>query len=499
MSFRAPSLFASQRLIELRLPTAQAGQGRRRGHRRLLRASARRHRCCWSPAASGASKHGGKWSEAIARAGHLVVAWPVRAATRWPAGSKRACASSGVQADRDAVQRLVERVEGNLLAAAQEIDKLALLADGKPLDAARMESLVADAARFDVFRLLDAAMNGQGARVSRMLAGLRAEGEAVPALMGMVVKELLLVAALARVQARGGNLAAEFKAQRVWDSKQADLSTRAAAPRRVALGALRGRGRTHRPHRQGPRGGRCLAGAGAPAAGGGRRARRGRCWPRWRDRPARLLRRHLRSGPRRPSRHRPRGARCARYRGPDDAGGRSAASRRAGCDAPSQRAAMLDLAVAGEPGLCVDRRELQREGRSYSIDTLRALRVEYGADAPIALLVGADSFARPAELAATGASCSSTPISWSPSAPAIRSTHALPAELAEALAGRWCDAPRCVGAIASRAGPAAAPATARRIGDRDPPAHRRRRALAGPGARGRRRLHPAPPSVPESA
>jgi DNA polymerase III subunit delta len=149
-----------------------------------------------------------------------VVAWPVRPdqMAGWVETRLR---KKGVQADREAVQRLVERVEGNLLAAAQEIDKLVLLADGKPIDAARMESLVADAARFDVFRLLDAAMNGQGARASRMLAGLRAEGEAVPALMGMVVKELLLVAALARVQARGGNLAAEFKAQRVWDSKQA--------------------------------------------------------------------------------------------------------------------------------------------------------------------------------------------------------------------------------------------------------------------------------------
>src|SRR3546814_8034309 len=57
-----------------------------------------------------------------------------------------------------------------------------------------------------------------------------------------------------------------------------------------------------------------------------------------------------------------------------------------------QRAEMLDLAVAGEPGLAVDRRELRRDGRSYSIDTLLELRAELGGDAPVALLVGADSF-----------------------------------------------------------------------------------------------------------
>ena len=65
--------------------------------------------------------------------------------------------------------------------------------------------------------LVDAALNGHAAQVARMLAGLRAEGEAVPALMGMVVKELQTVAALARAR----NFAAECKALRIWDSKQA--------------------------------------------------------------------------------------------------------------------------------------------------------------------------------------------------------------------------------------------------------------------------------------
>jgi DNA polymerase-3 subunit delta len=116
---------------------------------------------------------------------------------------------------------LVERVEGNLLAAAQEIDKLALLANGESLDAGSMESLVADAARYDVFRLTDTMLDGQGALVSRMLSGLRAEGEAVAGLMPMVTRELLRTAALARVQARGGNLGAEMKAQGIWETRQA--------------------------------------------------------------------------------------------------------------------------------------------------------------------------------------------------------------------------------------------------------------------------------------
>lgn len=218
-TFRAPSLFASRRIIEIRMPTTKPGKD---GAKVLTEFADAPPPDILLLVTGGewSKQHGGKWSEALARIGHLVVAWSVKP-HELPEWIERRLKSRGVQADRDAVQRLAERVEGNLLAAAQEIDKLALLADGQPLTMARMDALVADAARYDVFRLVDAAMNGQGAQASRMLAGLRGEGHAVPALMGMVVMELQRGAALAQVQAKGGNLAAEFKAQRVWDAKQA--------------------------------------------------------------------------------------------------------------------------------------------------------------------------------------------------------------------------------------------------------------------------------------
>jgi len=218
-AFQAPGLFATRRVVEIRMPTGKPGKD---GAEILVD-------FCANPppdvvllvtCADWSKSHGGKWSEAIARIGHQVVAWAVKP-HELPEWIERRLRTRGLRADRDAVQRLAERVEGNLLAAAQEIDKLALLADGETLDLAKMESLVSDSARFDVFRLVDAAMNGQTAQVSRMLHGLRSEGEAVPALLGMVAMELQRAAQLARVQARGGNVQAEFKALRIWDSKQA--------------------------------------------------------------------------------------------------------------------------------------------------------------------------------------------------------------------------------------------------------------------------------------
>lgn len=217
-SFASPGLFASRRLIEVRLPTGKPGK---EGSALIRQFSA-------DPppdvvllltGADWSKQHAGDWSEAVARVGHVAVAWPVKPheLVDWVARRLR---QRGVQADHDAVQALAERVDGNLLAAAQEIDKLALLADGHLLDAARMQALVTDAARFDVFRLMDATLNGQAALAARMLAGLREEGEAIPALLGMVVMELQRATRLAHVQARGGNMAAEFRAQRIWDSKQ---------------------------------------------------------------------------------------------------------------------------------------------------------------------------------------------------------------------------------------------------------------------------------------
>ena len=218
-SIHAPSLFASRRLIEVRLPTGKPGN---EGSKLVCE-------FCAQPPADvvllvvaneWSNRHAGKWSEAIGRVGHSCIAWQVKPheLNGW---IDRRLRSRGVKAAPDAVARLAQRIEGNLLAAAQEVDKLALLMQGdaaaKPLDAEAMDALVADSARFDVFRLVDAALSGNPPQVSRMLGGLRAEGEAVPALMGMVVKELQTTAALARAR----NLAAECKAQRIWPAKEA--------------------------------------------------------------------------------------------------------------------------------------------------------------------------------------------------------------------------------------------------------------------------------------
>jgi len=232
-SFSAPGLFASRRLIEVRLPSGKPGK---------TGAEVLAGFCAAPPpdthllvvADEWSKAHQTKWVEALSRCGVVSIAWAIKP-HELPGWIDRRLRERGLKASPEAVQGLAERVEGNLLAAAQEIDKLALLAPEGVLDLATMQSLVADAARYDVFRLIESTLSGQAAQVRRMLAGLRAEGEQVAGLMPMVVRELLRAAALSRAQARGANLAAEMKAQGLWEARQAPFKRalqRHATPQR---------------------------------------------------------------------------------------------------------------------------------------------------------------------------------------------------------------------------------------------------------------------------
>lgn len=215
-SASAMSLFATRKLIDLRMPTGKPGKD----------GSAAIIEYCENPppdtvllitATQWSKAHETSWVAAVEKVGTFVPLWPLKP-NELPDWIAQRMASRGLKPTRDAIDALVERVEGNLLAAAQEIDKLALLQGDKPLDAETLEDLVADSARFDVFKLADAALAGDSARALRILAGLRAEGEQVVGLLGWLLNQLQLLARLSNAR---GNQAAAFKAERIWPAREA--------------------------------------------------------------------------------------------------------------------------------------------------------------------------------------------------------------------------------------------------------------------------------------
>ena len=128
--------------------------------------------------------------------------------------------AKGMQPAAEAVTLLAERVEGNLLAAAQEIDKLLLLHGAGPIDFAAMADSVADSARYDIYGLVDAALIGDTKRVLRMLAGLKAEGAETVLLLWALTREVRSLQGMAKQIDQGERLDQVITKYRVWPKRK---------------------------------------------------------------------------------------------------------------------------------------------------------------------------------------------------------------------------------------------------------------------------------------
>lgn len=129
------------------------------------------------------------WFKALDQAGVTLLIWPMSAAQlpRWLQARAR---GAGIDMQREAVQYLADRVEGNLLAAAQEVDKLALMQLPQPISLDDLVACLEDASRYNSFDLLDAMMAGQPAKVQKIVKALREEGVALFAILGALTSQL---------------------------------------------------------------------------------------------------------------------------------------------------------------------------------------------------------------------------------------------------------------------------------------------------------------------
>lgn len=213
------SLFADRRLVDLRLPNGKPGReggaalsawAQRPPEDTLLLIAA--------PKIDPQSRKSA-WYKALDKAGVVVPVWPIDGG-QLPAWIGKRMRARELEPSADAVALLAARVEGNLLAAAQEIDKLLLLGGPGPVDAERVAEVVADSARWSIFDLCDALLDGASARVTRIIGGLRAEGTQPPVIVWALHRELAQLATVAGRRAAGQGLGAALKAAGVWDRRQ---------------------------------------------------------------------------------------------------------------------------------------------------------------------------------------------------------------------------------------------------------------------------------------
>jgi len=213
------SLFAERKLIELRLPSAKPGDA---GSKALAAYAAQPPQDNLLLIRCGKlekQQQSSKWFKALDSAGAILQVWPVepRQLPRWISQRLQA---HGLKPSPEAAQLLAERVEGNMLAAAQEVEKLALLYGEGELDAEAVRAAVADSARYDVFELADAALGGDALRCARVLEGLRGEGEQPVLILWALVREIRTLALIAAEQARGVPLESLLQQYRVWDKRK---------------------------------------------------------------------------------------------------------------------------------------------------------------------------------------------------------------------------------------------------------------------------------------
>lgn len=213
------SLFASRRLLELRLPDGKPGA---EGSRALLAYLDDPPPDDVLLIVAGRIDRAGtnsKWYQALDSAGATVTLWPVDA-QELPRWLQRRADSLGLAIGHDAAALLAELVEGNLLAAVQELEKLRLRAGGAPVTAEEVGSAVGDSARYNLFACVDSALTGDAARALRMLQGLRAEGLQPPLLLWGLTRELHTLQRLAEAVAAGSNPSRALAAARVWQKRQ---------------------------------------------------------------------------------------------------------------------------------------------------------------------------------------------------------------------------------------------------------------------------------------
>ena len=229
------SLFSSKKLIELRIPGGKPGTEGADAIVRYCSALVADVLTIVTLPKLDRRSQDTAWFKALARNGVLINTFQVERA-QLPQWIAARLARQKQKADRETLQFLADSVEGNLLAAHQEIQKLGLLFPPGELAFEAVRGAVLNVARYDAFKLNEAMLAGDTARLARMLDGLKSEGEAPPKLLWVLSEEIRAVAKVQAGMAAGADSQQLFRNNRIWGATHQQLVTEAA--RRLKSAAL---------------------------------------------------------------------------------------------------------------------------------------------------------------------------------------------------------------------------------------------------------------------
>ncbi len=214
------SLFSERRIIDLRIPSGKPGtQGGKALQEYLQRPPEDTMLLVTMPKLEP-SQTTSKWFKALDSAGVVVRVWPIKG-EQLPSWIEQRMRRDGLQPEPGVAAMLAERIEGNLLAATQEIEKLLLLHGPTAISTQQLIDAVADSSRFNVFDLADSALAGDSGRCIRIINGLEAEGTAAPLVLWALSRDLRMLAELAHQVKKGRSPQQAVGARRdIWQQRK---------------------------------------------------------------------------------------------------------------------------------------------------------------------------------------------------------------------------------------------------------------------------------------
>ncbi len=231
---QSQSLFGDKKIIDLRIPTGKPGKdGAAALQEYIAKLSPDNLTLISLPKLDWATQKAA-WVSSLQQAA-VYIDIPLVERAQLPGWISLRLSAQGQSADRQSLDFIADRVEGNLLAAHQEIQKLGLLQPPGKLSFDMIHDAVLNVARYDVFKLNEAMLAGDVARLVRMLDGLKGEGEALPLVLWAVAEELRTLLKLKSGLAQGRPLGVMLKEYRIWGPKEKLMEP---ALRRVSLPTL---------------------------------------------------------------------------------------------------------------------------------------------------------------------------------------------------------------------------------------------------------------------
>lgn len=232
------SLFAERKLVELRIPSGKPGaEGSKALCEYLELSSSGDDILLVVSGKIDKQSTNSKWYKALDKAGATVQVWPVEAKDlpRW---LQQRVQAAGMTIDNEALQLLCDRVEGNLLAAVQEVEKLKLLAQDNTITVATVTSAVSNNARYSLFDMTDHALKGNASGSLKMLHGLRNEGTEPPVALWALLREIRTLHQAQQACDQGQNPQQALSALRVWNNRMGLMQGALARHNRLSLTAL---------------------------------------------------------------------------------------------------------------------------------------------------------------------------------------------------------------------------------------------------------------------